>query len=81
MTGVLARLRLTSARTCIERLAGTYDGHSQERTTQLTRAGATRATASPLRPGELLVSAMSAQTRFPLKCTVVPDRPAGATSK
>lgn len=74
INGVLARLRLTSARACIERLAGIYDGQSQERAAQLTRAGAAPRTGAALRPGEMLVSAMSAQTRFPLKCTVLPER-------
>ena len=71
LNGVLARLRLTSARACIERLAGTYDGQTQDRTAQLTRPGTSsiRST-TPLRPGELFVTAMSAQTRFPLKCSV-----------
>jgi hypothetical protein len=68
------RLRLTSARTCIERLAGTYDGQSPERAAQLSRPGRLRLaegrTTSALRPGELFVTAMSTQTRFPLKCSV-----------
>jgi hypothetical protein len=71
INAVLGRLRLTSTRSCIERLSGTYDGQSQERATQLSRPGAPAArTTAPLRPGELLVSAMSTQTRFPLKCTI-----------
>jgi hypothetical protein len=73
LSAVLARLRMTSARACIEKLAGTYDGQSQERAAQLTRGGSgtARATA-PLRPGELSVTAMSAQTRFPLRCSLAP---------
>ncbi|MBX3210654.1 MAG: hypothetical protein KF850_01330 [Labilithrix sp.] len=68
LSSVLARLRLTRTRACVERVAGTYDGQSQERAAQLTRAGAVRAT--PLRSGELFATAMSAQTRFPLKCSI-----------
>jgi hypothetical protein len=76
LLAVFARLRLTSTRTCIERLAGNYDGQSQESAAQLTRAGVsaparnerTRST-TPLRPGELVVTAMSMQTRYPLRCS------------
>ena len=77
---VLARLRLTSARACIERVAGTYDGQSQERAAQLARAGAGPRSAAPSRSGEILVSAMSGQTRLPLKCTAAPDHRSGAGS-
>ncbi len=67
LTNVLARLRLTSARACVERLAGSWEGQTQERAAMLTRPGAP-VRAPALRSGELLVSAMSAQNRFPLKC-------------
>ena len=68
-----ARIRLTSARACIERLAGTYDGQSVERAAQLSRPGPPASFATKRAPGaspELFVTAMSAQTRFPLRCTV-----------
>jgi hypothetical protein len=68
ISNVTARLRLTSDRACIERLAGTYDGQSAERAAQLSRPGPARS--GPPRTGELIVTAMSAQTRFPLKCSV-----------
>jgi hypothetical protein len=68
LSSVYARLRLTTARACIDRLAGTYDGQSQERAQQLTRAGA--AAKPQPRSGEILASVMSQQTRFPLKCTI-----------
>ncbi|MBX3260563.1 MAG: hypothetical protein KF782_12790 [Labilithrix sp.] len=71
LSSVLARLRLTRARACVERVAGTYEGQSQERAAQLTRAGAGAArTTAPLRSGELYATVMSAQHRFPLKCSV-----------
>ncbi|MBX3224679.1 MAG: hypothetical protein KF795_29455 [Labilithrix sp.] len=73
LSAVLARLRLTSSRACVERVAGTYDGQSQERAAQLARAGAgaSAARGTPaLRPGELFATAMSAQTRFPLRCSL-----------
>jgi hypothetical protein len=69
INGVYARLRMTTARTCIERIAGTYDGQSQERATQLTRPGVAKANTT-LRPGELFATVLSTQQRFPLKCTV-----------
>jgi hypothetical protein len=69
LTSVYARLRLTDARACIERLAGTYDGQTHERAAQLTRPGPPERAAT-LRSGELFVTAMSSQTRFPLRCTV-----------
>lgn len=73
--GVLARLRWTTTRTCVEALAGTYDGQSQERAAELARSGgATAPSHASLRPTELLVSAMSVQTRFSLKCTVSPTK-------
>ncbi|AKU96296.1 hypothetical protein AKJ09_02960 [Labilithrix luteola] len=66
--GVYGRVRLTSSRACVERLAGLYNG-SSEGPTDLARPGA-RASNVPLKPGELLVTATAAQTRYPLKCTV-----------
>jgi hypothetical protein len=68
LSGPEARFRLTSERACIERVAGTYDGQSAERAAQLARSGAVR---TALRSGELLVTAMSAQTRYALRCTTV----------
>jgi hypothetical protein len=73
INGIQARLRLTSTRACVERIAGTYDGQSQERATQLTRPGAPVRNPA-FKPGELLVTAMSAQMRFPLKCTIASAR-------
>lgn len=70
INAVYARLRLTSARTCMERIAGNYDGQSQERAQQLTRAGAVAKTTTSLRPGELFATVASNQSRFPLRCTV-----------
>lgn len=69
MTGIYARLRLTSERACIERLAGHYDGQTPDRASHLTRPGA-MARSHGLRPGEVFVTAMSMQTRFPLRCLV-----------
>lgn len=66
--GVYGRVRLTSSRACVERLAGLYNG-STEGPADLARPGA-RASNVTLKPGELLVTATAAQTRFPLKCTV-----------
>jgi hypothetical protein len=66
-----ARLRLTTSRACIERVAGNYDGQSAERAAQLSRPGAAAAKSGPvLRPGEVLVAAFANQTRHPLRCTV-----------
>jgi hypothetical protein len=65
-----ARVRLTTTRACIERIAGMYDGQSAERAAQLTRAGA-RTTPAATKPGELIASAFAAQSRYALRCTVV----------
>jgi hypothetical protein len=68
---VYARVRLTTTRACVERIAGMYDGQTQERAVQLTRPGAAATRTGPtLRPGEVLVTATSAQVRYPLRCTV-----------
>lgn len=64
-----ARLRISSDRACIERLAGSYDG-SAERTAQLARPGAASRAMLPARPGDILMSASSAGTRYPLRCTI-----------
>lgn len=61
-----ARLRLTGARACIERLAGMSDGQSAERAASFTRSGA-RSTG---RPGEILTSVMSNANRHPIRCIV-----------
>jgi hypothetical protein len=66
-----ARLRLTSARACVERIAGTFDGQSAERALQLTKSGASPKGSTTPRPGEIITTAMSAQTRYALRCTVV----------
>jgi hypothetical protein len=65
---VYARVRVTQTRACVERIAGMYDGQTPERAVQLTRPGTRVAT--PLKPGEVLVTATSAQVRYPLRCTV-----------
>ena len=64
-----ARLRLSTDHACIERIAGTYDGQSPERTAELTRPGGGRGMA-PSRPGDVVVSAMSSLIRYPLRCTI-----------
>lgn len=65
MHSVYARVRLTSARACVERVTGMYDGQSPERAAQLTRAGARL----PAKPNDLIVTAFAAQSRYPLRCT------------
>lgn len=70
LQAVQARVRLTKTHACIERLAGTYDGQTPERAAQLTRPTGGASRPNGVRPGEIAVTAMSAQTRFPLKCTV-----------
>ena len=68
MHSVYARVRLTTTRACVERVAGTYDGQSAERAAQLARPGP-RAT-SALKPGELIASVFAAQARYALRCTL-----------
>jgi hypothetical protein len=63
MHGAYARVRLTSSRGCIERIAGMY-GQAH----QLTRQGAR--SPSIAKPGEIIATPTSAQTRYALKCTV-----------
>lgn len=65
------RLRLTGDQACIEQLAGRYDGQSAAGPAELSRPGA-YGRAAPLRTGEVLVGAMSGQTRFPLRCAIEP---------
>jgi hypothetical protein len=67
---VSARMRVTGARACVERIAGTYDGQSPERAAQLSRPGGSLRGTPNLRPGELLATAVSAQTRYALKCSL-----------
>ncbi len=67
---VYGRVRLTGSRACIERIAGTYDGQSTERAAQLTRPGAPPKGTPDRRPGEIMATAMSAQTRYALRCTI-----------
>jgi hypothetical protein len=66
---VYARVRATSTRACIERLAGTYDGQSPDRLAQITRPFAPRAVAVA-KPGELIASALAGPSRVALRCTV-----------
>jgi hypothetical protein len=70
MHSLYLRVRVTSTRACIERVAGMYDGQTSERAAQLTRGGAKSTSASPLRPGELVASAFAAQARYGLRCTL-----------
>ena len=70
MHSLYARVRLTTTRACIERIAGTYDGQTPERAAQLTRAGAHGGSGSPNKPGELIASAFAAQARYGLRCTL-----------
>ena len=69
MHSVYARVRLTGSRACVERIAGMYDGQTPERAAQLTRAGGGRAPLTS-KPGEVIASAFSAQSRYALRCTV-----------
>jgi len=69
MHSTYARLRLSSSRACVERVAGMWSGQSAERASQLVRAGAPRQTTT-VRSGEILATALSAQMRYPLRCTV-----------
>ncbi len=73
LSSPLARIRQTSSRVCIERLAGSFDG-AHDGTSPLATgpasASRTRGTASS-RPGELYVAASSNGTRFPLRCSVI----------
>jgi hypothetical protein len=70
MHSLYARVRLTTTRACIERLAGTYDGQTPDRAGQLTRSGANAGTGATIKPGELVASAFSAQGRYGLRCTL-----------
>jgi len=70
MHSLYARVRLTTTRACIERLAGMYDGQSTDRAAQLARSGAHAGNASTVKPGELIASAFSAQGRYGLRCTL-----------
>jgi hypothetical protein len=67
---VYARLRMTTTRACIERVAGMYDGQSPERAAQLTRPGPRGGAGAPSRSGEVVVSAFAAQARYALRCTL-----------
>lgn len=68
LSGVYARLRLTKSRVCVERLTGSYDGQSAERAAQLARTGGATRTAP--NTGEIGVTVLSQQKRFPLRCSV-----------
>ena len=69
MHSVYARIRLTAARACVERVAGMYDGQTPERAAQLTRAGGGRGPIAA-KPGEVIAAAFAAQARYALRCTV-----------
>ncbi|MEA2752314.1 MAG: hypothetical protein QOI41_6457 [Myxococcales bacterium] len=73
MHSLYARIRLTTTRACIERIAGMYDGQTPERAAQLTRSGAHGGSGSAIKPGELIASALSAQARYGLRCTLAKD--------
>jgi len=70
MHALYVRVRLTTTRACVERVAGMYDGQSADRAAQLTRGGARPAGAPPLKPGELIATAFAAQGRYALRCTL-----------
>jgi hypothetical protein len=70
MHSIHARVRLTSSRACVERLAGMYDGQSADRAAQLARPAATKSASTATRPGEILVTPFSAQVRYPIRCTL-----------
>lgn len=70
MHSIYARVRLTPSRACIERIAGMYDGQSPERAATLTRAGAKPSATAGQKPGELIATAFSAQSRYALRCTL-----------
>lgn len=65
---LLGRLRLTSTRACLDRVAGMYGagGAAQD---LLTKPGAGRA-AAVARPGGIVVTAMAGATRHALRCTI-----------
>ncbi len=66
VTNVFGRLRLSGDRACVERLAGTY-GEQSPGSAQLSREGIL-GKSNTVRSGEVLVTVMSAQTRYPLRC-------------
>jgi hypothetical protein len=70
MHSIYVRVRLTSTRACIERVAGMYDGQSAERAAQLTRGAAKPTGPLPMKPGELVATAFAAQARYALRCTL-----------
>ena len=78
MHSLYARVRLTSTRTCVERVAGMFDGQTADRAAALARAGgrvaptsASASTgASTARSGEIIATAYGNQSRFALRCTV-----------
>jgi hypothetical protein len=70
MHSLYVRVRLTSTRACIERVAGMYDGQSAERAAQLTRGAAKPTGPLPMKPGELVATAFAAQARYALRCTL-----------
>jgi hypothetical protein len=69
MHSVYARIRLTSSRACVERVAGMYDGQTPDRAAQLTRAGGARGPVVA-KPGEVIAAAFAAQSRYALRCTL-----------
>jgi len=63
-----ARLRLTPSRTCVERVAGMYDGPEER---LVGRTGGPRGpTPAAPRRGEILTAATHQQARFGLRCTI-----------
>jgi hypothetical protein len=70
MHSLYARVRLTTTRACIERVAGMYENQSADRIAQLMRGGAHTSAPSSLKPGEITASAFAAQARYGLRCTI-----------
>jgi hypothetical protein len=70
MHSVYVRVRLTTTRACVERVAGMYDGQSADRAAQLTRGGGRAPAASATAGATLLAAAFSSQGRYALRCTV-----------
>jgi hypothetical protein len=62
-----ARVRLSGTRACVSRVTGMLDGQSAERAAMLVKPGARGAA---IQPGEVFASVMSAQNRYPLRCSV-----------
>ena len=63
------RLRLTTDRACVERIAGTFDNNGEHNL--LVRPGGASRAMIAARPGDVVVSAMSSLVRYPLRCTLL----------